>query len=77
MLGPNSTRLTIRQARNYPIEGCWVLKNWRSAGISPIAVARRQPNGNVVFGNFLVDYWCLGVKNVFCNADIPASLFRR
>ncbi len=65
----------IYQARNYPIDSCWVLKDWREQGISPAVVVRRQPNGNIVFGTFLVDFWCLGVKDAFCNADIPPSEF--
>ena len=59
----------------YPIADCWVLKHWQQDGISPVVVARRQPNGNIVFSNCLVDFWCLGVKDAFCNADIPAGQF--
>ena len=45
----------IRQARNYPIEGCWVQKDWQKedGGLAVVVVARRQPNGNIVFGNYL------------------------
>jgi hypothetical protein len=67
----------IRQARSYPIEGCWVGEGWDEGGIAVIVVARRQPNGNIVFGNYLVDCYCLGLKDTFFNADVPASLFQR
>ena len=67
----------IRQARNYPIDGCWAGEGWRESGIAVIVITRRQPNGNLVFGNYLVDCYCLGLKNTFFNADIPASLFQR
>lgn len=67
----------IRQARNYPIDGCWAGEGWKESGIAVIVVARRQPNGSIVFGNYLVDCYCLGLKNTFFNADIPASLFQR
>jgi hypothetical protein len=33
-------------------------------------VTRRQENGNLILGVFLVDIFCLGVKNAFCNADL-------
>jgi hypothetical protein len=66
----------VRQARDYPIIDCWVLKHWQRDGISPVVVARRQRNGNIVFSNCLVDFWCLGVKDAFCNADISPAEFR-
>ena len=67
----------IRRARDYPIEGCWVGEGWQESGLAVIVVARRQPNGNLVFGTYLVDCYCMGLKNTFFNADIPASLFQR
>ena len=54
----------IQQARKYPLEGCWAQNGWQKAGLAVVVVARRQPNGLLVVGNFLVDYQCLGVKSV-------------
>jgi len=56
-------------------EGCWVQESWQKDGLAVVVVARRQPNGNIVFGNYLVDCYCLGLKNTFCNADIPYDQF--
>ena len=67
----------IRQARNYPIEGCWIRPGWDEDGLAVVVIARRQPDGNIVFGNYLVDYYCLGLKDTFCNANIPAGQFRQ
>ena len=77
VLGVMTALYQVRQARNYPIEGCWVQKDWQNqdGGLVVVVVARRQPNGNIVFGNYLVDVFCLGLKNTFCNADVPASQF--
>jgi hypothetical protein len=75
--GPAIPLLHIRQARNYPIEGCWIRRGWDKDGMAVIVIARRQPNGNITFGNYLVDYYCLGLKDTFCNADIPSGQFRR
>ena len=74
---PTSALYHIHQARHYPIEGCWAMRSWKENGLTNVVVARRQPNGNIAFGNYLVDYYCLGVKNAFCNAEIPRSEFRR
>ncbi|MBI3242242.1 MAG: hypothetical protein HYZ49_08120 [Chloroflexi bacterium] len=77
-LGAVTALYQVRHARNYPIEGCWAQKDWQSGegGLAVVVVARRQPNGNIVFGNYLVDVLCLGLKDTYCNADIPASEFR-
>jgi hypothetical protein len=66
----------VRQARNYPFEGCWIQKGWRESGLAVIVIARRQPNSNIVFGNYLVDHYCLGLKNTYCNADVSPGEFR-
>jgi hypothetical protein len=66
----------IRQARSYPIEGCWVQQGWDEGGLAVVVIARRQPNGNIVFGNYLVDLYCLGLKDTYFNADIPSSQFQ-
>jgi len=67
----------VRQARNYPFEGCWIQKDWQDGGLAVIVIARRQANGNIVFGNYLVDTYCLGLKNTFCNADVAPGEFQR
>ncbi len=66
----------IRHAREYPIQDCWVNEGWQKSGLATVVIARQQPNRNIVFGCYLVDVFCLGVKNVIYNADIPASRFR-
>jgi hypothetical protein len=75
---PTTTALYhIHQARNYPIEGCWTQPDWKEHGLAVIVIARRQPDGNIVFGNYLVDYYCLGLKDTYYNADVPPGQFRR
>jgi hypothetical protein len=69
-------QLILRQARTYPFEGCWVQETWKDGGLAVVVVARRQPNGNLAFGNYLVDYYCLGLKDTYWNVDIPAGIFR-
>jgi len=67
----------VYQARIYPIEGCWTQEGWENNGLAIVVVARRQPDGNVVFGNYMVDYYCLGLKDTYYNADIPVGQFHR
>jgi hypothetical protein len=65
----------IRLARSYPLLGCWTAKDWDKHGLAIVIVACRQPDGNVVFGSFEVDYYCLGVKDAYCNAGVPYDQF--
>ena len=75
--GQMSVLQHVRHAREYPIAGCWVMPGWEEGGMAVVVVARRQPDGNILYGNYLVDYYCLGLKNTFFNADIPEGQFRR
>ena len=68
---------SLRQARNYPIEGCWIQPDWRESGLAMIVLVRRQPDGNLVFGNYLVDYYCLGLKDTDSAADVSPGKFQR
>lgn len=72
---PIPASVHIRQARNYPIEGCWIQPDWQEGGLAVIVIARRQPDGDLVFGNYMVDYYCLGLKDTYSNATVPSSRF--
>ncbi|MBP1664416.1 MAG: hypothetical protein H6Q19_1556 [Bacteroidetes bacterium] len=66
----------IRQkARNLPLYECCVNKNWREEGMAEVVVARIHTNGNITFGVYLVDVYCLGVKDSFCNFNQPLDKY--
>ncbi|HNR30908.1 MAG TPA: hypothetical protein PKI11_08450 [Candidatus Hydrogenedentes bacterium] len=66
-------RRLLRDARDYPILECFVNKEWREQGIANVVVARAQSEHLTLFGVFLVDLGCLGVKNAFCNVSVTRS----
>jgi hypothetical protein len=72
-----STAAHIRRARDYPFDGCWAQEDWREHGLTAVVIARRQPDGQIVFGVYLVDYYCLGVKDTYCSANYARAEFRR
>jgi hypothetical protein len=74
---PSAALYHLHQARSYPIEGCWIRPDWREHGLAVVVIARRQPDGNLVFGSYMVDYYCLGLKDTYYNVDIPPAQFRR
>ena len=61
-LTPKNYLLTGR-ARKLPIAECWISSDWKVAGICSIVVARQHTSGNLTFGIYLVDIFCLGLKN--------------
>jgi hypothetical protein len=65
----------LENARQYPLLGCWIMEGWQEAGLAPVVVARQQDPEKVIFGVYLVDIYCLGVKNALCNADFPRRRF--
>jgi len=65
----------IQLARQYPLHECLVNPSWKDKGLATVVVSRRQPDGNVLFGLYLVDILCLGLKNTVCNADFSVSRY--
>ncbi len=57
------------RARKLPILECVINADWKTSGLSSLVVARQHTTGNVTFGFFLVDTFCLGLKN----ADVGFS----
>jgi hypothetical protein len=70
-------RYHLEHAREYPILGCWVMADWQETGISPVIVAREQAPDKVLFANFLVDFYCLGIKDVLTKTDVSRKKFER
>ncbi len=60
----------IKRAKHFPIYECLVNEDWRDKGLAHILLSRKQPNDQLIIGVFLVDIYCLGLKNTFCNANI-------
>ena len=52
------------QARSLPIMECLVNADWESVGLCNVVVVRRHKTGNVTYALYLVDMYCLGVKDV-------------
>lgn len=46
-----------------PIVACWVQEDWEKKGLTYVLVVRQHKTGNYTVGVFLVDTYCLGVKD--------------
>ncbi|MBP8132051.1 MAG: hypothetical protein KA184_20920 [Candidatus Hydrogenedentes bacterium] len=66
-------RTLLRSARKYPILECFLNENWREDLIARIVVARAQTEHLVLYGVYLVDLGCLGVKDAFWRGNATHS----
>lgn len=57
----------LREAATAPIVHCCTTDTLWSQGMGQVLLSRELPGGRVAFGVFLVDRYCLGVKNAFAN----------
>jgi hypothetical protein len=73
-----SQQAIIRRARAFPFLECWISANWQKddLGLVQIIVARQQPDGDICFGVYLVDKYCLGLKNTYANAGFSQARYQ-
>jgi len=68
---PLSPETYIRKkARTLPLFECIINSEWKDEGLATIIVARKHVNGNLTLGLYLVDLYCLGVKDSFYKFNI-------
>jgi hypothetical protein len=70
-----STDPTIRlqRAEKWPVVRALAGAELWEVGIGDLAIARQESEGQLVFGFFLVDVYCLGVKNAMWRAGTPGD----
>lgn len=73
-----STQSILRYARTYPVYECMISSTWQKdePGLVEILLARQQPDGDICYGVYLVDKYCLGLKNTFANANFSRSRYQ-
>src|SRR5262245_10068756 len=55
----------LSAAARFPVLNCWIGNTLESQGLGPVLLSRVFPNGQVAVALFLVDRYCLGVKDAF------------
>jgi hypothetical protein len=54
---------------------CWVTRDWREMGMADILVLGHAPGGRCAFAAFLVDLWCVGLKDTWGESDVTELEF--
>lgn len=60
------------KARQLPFGPCFAsqaLSDGKENGLFQVIVTRTKPSGKFVVGVYLIDVWCLGLKNTFLRAN--------
>jgi hypothetical protein len=65
----------LRRSREFPFLGAWVQRDWQQYGIASLVVARTQPDNDIVFGRYLVDTFCVGLKDTFFGVNLELNQF--
>ena len=65
----------LRRAREMPIEGAWMQREWQERGAAVVVLARTSSSGNIVFGEYVVDYLCTGIKDTAFATDVSPEVF--
>lgn len=52
-----------KKGGNLPYHECFINEDWKEKGLATIAISKRMPSGNIILGFYLVDIFCLGLKN--------------
>ncbi|SDL76755.1 Tetratricopeptide repeat-containing protein [Catalinimonas alkaloidigena] len=64
------------RAREFPIKECLVSDEWAKNGIAAVIIARKQPSGYITFGTYLVDTFCLGLKQTIWGVNTPEAEYQ-
>ena len=67
--------VSTRTLNTAEIHGAFVSPAIFEQGMGPIVIARKMPGGRIAFGMFLIDAFCLGVKNS-CFDICPKKAFQ-
>jgi hypothetical protein len=67
----------LHEARTFPILECRISEQWKGgSGLVQILLARQQPNGKICCGSYLIDQYCLGLKDTFAKTNVSPDRYR-
>lgn len=78
---PNAQQLTpikylMEKAAGLPCETWYINEDWQTSGLAVIYGTRIMPSGNLICANYLVDIFCLGVKDTAWYFNISPSSYK-
>src|SRR6185312_1537387 len=65
----------IYSADQFPVERCLINENWKKSRLAQIVVTREFEPGLLLYGVYLADLGCMGIKSSFCNVGFTIEEF--
>ena len=65
--------IRLRHAAKWPVVQAFASADLWKSGLGSMAIARQESEDGLVFAVFLVDVFCLGVKNAFWRPGSPGE----
>ena len=62
---PTSSLSTAIAYHHWPIHECWIPVELWDKGMGQVIIARKNSQGDIAVGAYLLDVYCLGVKDCF------------
>ena len=53
----------VSKCRDLPFYECLINTDWEEQGMASILISRKMPSGKIIVGFYIVDTYCLGLKN--------------
>lgn len=71
---PLSSDVYMRRVmRSLPVDKCYINPDWKEQGMAHVVIVRRRPDGKFAMVVYLVDTFCLGVKDAFWRTSLDKS----
>jgi len=67
---PSPEKYIRTRCRNLPIGTCYINNGWKENGMAYVFITRKHSNDNITVGIYLVDTYCLGVKDSYYKFNI-------
>lgn len=64
-----------KKARSIALHQCYINSDWQEGGMATVIVVRKMRNGNLIVGSYIVDVYCLGVKDTFFKTNLAEHQF--
>ncbi len=63
----------VTKGRDLPFSDCFICEGWKETGMATVFIVKQMPSGKFIFASYLIDIYCLGVKNSMYRFNIYAN----
>ena len=73
---PSVQKYFKTRLKNLPYHECYINSEYKERGLAQILISKKQPSGKYTFVVFLVDIFCLGLKNTMFNFNFSEEKYK-